>query len=92
MYFTSFHHSSRSLVQLLLELLDFQVELQDLLNVLDGQSAVGLQSMDEVFLELHDVPALSGQILLSSSGRGEVHRDLSELVLPEEGSCLRVKG
>ena len=79
-----------SLSEHLSELLVFQVHLEGLLWILEGESAVGLKRRDEVLLELHDVPALSGQVLFGGLGRGEVHGDLAELVSSEERCCLGV--
>lgn len=70
----------------------FQVHLQGLLGIFEGESTIGLERLDEVLLELHDVPALSGQVLFGGLGRREVHGDLAELVSSEERCCLGVKG
>jgi len=70
----------------------FQVHLERLLGIFEGESAVGLKRPDEVLLELHDVPALPGQVLFGGLGRWEVHGDLAELVSSEERRCLGVKG
>ena len=74
------------------ELLVLQVHLEGLLGISEGESAIGLKRLEEVLLELHDVPALSAEVIFGGLGCREVHGDLAELVSSEEARCLGVQG
>lgn len=74
-----------------LELLILLVELESLLWRADWESTVGREGVDEISLEAHRVPILSGHVLLGGPGGGEMHGDISVFILVKEYGGLSMQ-